>query len=205
MLVENVSSLTRINGFISQLPINYTEDWTSEDVYYYTFIKAEKRHEKLQDKSSLVLFPPCQESPSLASSRQIQTRLLWSLKVPPMAPGSEAWLLSPSLTESHFLLYGVLSCLPTLSIPTDKSSRNWHDIQDSQHWYSPIHPLLTPPRRPQGPVPSSHKCGPHFGKLAPPSSGDLRVTLLGGSEGALKPGKGVTRKTMNAPKTNWGS
>lgn len=71
MLLENASSLMRTNGFINQLHINYIEGWTSGDVHYYNFVKAEK-DEKLHHKSSLVFFSfllLAQESPSLASSQ----------------------------------------------------------------------------------------------------------------------------------------
>ena len=46
MLLENASSLTRINELKNQPQINEAEEWTSGGVHYYTFVKAKKNQKQ---------------------------------------------------------------------------------------------------------------------------------------------------------------
>lgn len=122
MLLENASSLTRINELKNQPHINDAEEWTSGGVHYYIFVKAKNKTKprKAMGQVLPVLYasrpPRCPKKAHLQPlPRQILTkllRLLGSL----MAPGSEAGA-ALSFPNSYFLLCSFLPCHPTVFIP----------------------------------------------------------------------------------------
>lgn len=169
--------------------INYTEGWTSGDVHYNAFVKAEKDMKSYQSSPPwfFFCFPSCPKRPiSSLFLDKSRPRFLGPLRSL-YGPWVRAWLLSPSLTVissstvfCHLILS--ISCHLILSIPYWQSSRNWMGTQDSQHCHFSIHPTLTPPRRPHGPSPApphplSVQYCPTFGKPAPFSSEHLRFHM----------------------------
>lgn len=153
-------------------------------MHYYNFVKAEK-DEKLHHKSSLgFFFSSLPKRPHLRPlPRQIQTRLLRSLKVPP-------WPLDQKLGSSLLHLLTItsscsfLSCHTTLSIPyLEFKELTWHSgfstltlpntstLNSSQIITKP-HPLL-PPVRP----PFWEACSPSSGHLVFHTARRLRGRL----------------------------
>lgn len=97
-------------------------------MHYYTFVKAEKYTKSNGTGPSCSVFSSGPKKAYLQPlPMQILTKLLWLLKVSLWPPGRRLGLLSPSLTNSYFLLYSCLSCDPTLSIPRQEFKElAWH-------------------------------------------------------------------------------
>lgn len=158
-------------------------------------VKAEK-NTKSYGTIFLCCFPPCPGRDHLQPlPKQVQTRLLWPLKVSLWPLGQKLGLLSLSLTVTF----------PSSFYPVTPPSRYLIERVQGIGWAlrslnigtpQTIHSQLLPQAH-SSLVPSFPQCSPPSEKPAPPSSGHPGFARLGGSEGAKEPGKGFAQVENN--------